>query len=130
MDAEVRTRLSMNNFYKKNKLRIFGISMGILFPIIIGWLLPSINGKVFSSWTLFIGFPVIILGILAPNLLYYPFLFLSEILSTANMIIFNFFLTLIFVTFILPMAFLAKVFGFDPLKKRFHDDQSYRELKK
>ena len=80
-------------------------------------------------WTLFIGFPGIIFGLIAPGLLYYPLLFLREFMETAKMLFFYIVMSIIFITIIVPIALISKAFGFDPLKIKFHNKKSYRNLK-
>ena len=60
-------------FISKKQLREFGLLIGFGFPILIGWLLPSLFGHEFRAWTLWVGFPGLILGLVAPWLLYYHY---------------------------------------------------------
>lgn len=129
MDAEIRTRLIMKKFFSKIQLRTFGILGGILFSTILGLLLPAIKGQKFMYWTLFIGVPGMLFGLLAPGLLYYPFWFLREFLDTIKMLFFYISMTIIYIIILVPIALISKVFGFDPLKIKFHNKKSYRNLK-
>ena len=63
----------MKETITKKQLLEFGLLIGFGFPILIGWLLPSIFGHEFRAWTLWIGVPGLILGLTAPRLLYYPY---------------------------------------------------------
>ena len=63
----------MRKSISKKQLRQFGFILGFGFPIIIGWLIPAITGHLFRSWSLWVGCPALILGILKPSLLSYPY---------------------------------------------------------
>ena len=57
----------------QRKLRHFGLMVGMGFPVIIGWLIPAIFGHLFRVWTLWVGLPLLILGIIKPSFLTYPY---------------------------------------------------------
>ena len=57
----------------QRQLREFGFLIGVGFPIIIGWLIPRFSGHAFRFWSLWIGIPSLIFGILKPRLLFYPY---------------------------------------------------------
>jgi len=63
----------MASSISKKQLREFGLLIGFGFPILIGWILPLIGGHLFRTWTLWIGIPSLILGILNPRILSYPY---------------------------------------------------------
>ena len=63
----------MKESISKKQLREFGFLIGFGFPIIIGWIIPAIGGHIFRSWSLWVGCPSLILGILKPRLLFYPY---------------------------------------------------------
>ena len=65
----------MKENISKNQLREFGLLIGFVFPIFIGWLLPVLTGHEFRAWTLWVGAPSLILGLISPRLLYYPYKF-------------------------------------------------------
>ena len=111
----------------KKKLREFGYVLGFGFPIIIGWIIPAISGHSFRSWTLWIGFLSLFLGILKPNLLFYPYtawMKLGYILGWVNSRII---LGLVYLLVLLPIALIMKIFGYDPLKEKKNKKLSFRE---
>ena len=57
----------------QKQLREFGLLIGIGFPVIIGWIIPSISGHLFRFWSLWIGVTLFMLGILRRSLLFYPY---------------------------------------------------------
>ena len=120
----------MKTSISPRKLREFGLLIGIGFPIIIGWFLPVIGGEHFRIWTLYIGVPALILGILRPNSLIYPYkkwILIGHILGWINSRII---LGLVFIAVLQPIAIVMKIFfGYDPLKKRKEDKSTYREIR-
>ena len=62
---------------KKNitieQLREFGFLIAFGIPIIVGLILPALAGHSFRGWTLWVGFSSLILAILKPSLLFYPY---------------------------------------------------------
>ena len=114
----------------KKQLREFGFLIGFGFPFLIGWLIPTILGAEFRTWTLWIGFPGLILGITAPGQLIYPYkswMYLGRALGLVNS---HIILMLVFVLVLLPIAFIMRVFGYEPLRRRQEGEYSYREHRK
>ena len=127
METRIRIRLTMRENISKKKLREFGYIVGFGFPIIIGWIIPSISGHLFRSWTLWIGFLSLFVGILKPNLLFYPYVAwmkLGYILGWVNSKII---LGLVYLLVLLPIALIMKIFGYDPLKEKKNKELSFRE---
>ena len=120
----MRTRIA------KKQLREFGFLLGLGFPIIIGWLIPAMSGHVFRSWSLWVGFVSLIVVILKPFLLLYPYkiwMKLGHILGWINSRII---LGLVFLIVLLPIALIMRMLGHDPLKNKKLNQKSYREIKK
>ena len=103
------------SIYKK-QLREFGFLIGFGFPILIGWVLPSIGGHLFRSWTLWIGIPSLMIGIFNPRLLFYPYkgwMKIGHVLGSVNSRII---LGLVFLLVLQPIALIMRCFGYDPLR--------------
>ena len=114
----------------KKQLRQFGLLIGFFFPIVLGWLVPQLSGHHFRIWTLFIGFPSLIAGALRPNLLIYPYkgwMALGNFLGFINS---KLILGLVFILVLLPIAFLLKLCGYDPLKRKKDSTITYKEIRK
>ena len=111
------------------KLRDFGLLIGIGFPFIIGWIIPSISGHLFRFWSLWIGVPLFMLGILRPSLLFYPYKIWVKIGLSLGWINSNIILGLVFLLVLLPISLIMKVFGYDPLKKKKNNILTFREIK-
>ena len=113
----------------KKQLREFGLMIGFGFPIIIGWLIPAISGHAFRSWSLLIGFPSLVLVILKPSLLSYPYKIWMALGFALGWINSRLILGLVYLIILQPIAIIMKIFGYDPLKKKKNNEKSYREIK-
>ena len=111
------------------ELREFGLLVGIGFPIIVGWLIPTISGHLFKIWSLWVGIPLLLLGIIKPLFLFYPYkvwTLLSHVLGWINS---RLILGTIFLLVLQPIAFIMKIFGYDPLKNKKNNITTFREIK-
>tara|TARA_B100000287_G_C20220539_1_gene617849 strand:- start:87 stop:479 length:393 start_codon:yes stop_codon:yes gene_type:complete len=120
----------MKEFISKKKLREFSILLGFAFPIVIGWLVPLVSGHDFRIWTLFISFPILIIGNFKPDFLSYPYIFWMKLGSVLGWINSRIILGIIFFLVLFPIAFIMKLFNYDPLKKKKISQKSYKENKK
>ena len=120
----------MKEIIFKKQLREFGLLIGFGFPILIGWLLPLLFGHQFRTWTLWIGFPGLLLGLTAPRLLHYPYkgwMVLGHALGWINSKII---LGLVFIFVLQPIAYIMRLTGYDPLKTKRKVEKTYREVRK
>ena len=113
----------------QKQLREFGLLIGIGFPIIIGWIIPSISGHLFRFWSLWIGVPLFISGILRPSLLLYPYIGWMKIGLALGWINSHIVLGLVFIIVLQPISLIMKLFGYDPLKKKKNNILTFRERK-
>ena len=119
----------MKNNISRKILKEFGFLIGIVFPILFGWILPAIRGHSFQLWTFWIGIPSIIIALTRPNLLLYPYMGwmkLGYILGWLNSRII---LGLVFIFILQPIALIMRIFGHDPLRIKKVDQNSFREVK-
>ena len=120
----------MKEIISKKILREFGLLIGFGFPILIGWLLPSIFGHQFRTWTLWIGGPGLLIGLIAPRLLLYPYkgwMALGNVLGWING---HIILGLVFIFVLQPIAYIMRLTGYDPLKTKRKVEKTYREVRK
>ena len=120
----------MKEIISKKQLQDFGLLIGFGFPLFIGWLIPALTGHGFRIWTIFIGVPAFIIGIISPRLLYYPYkswIVLGNALGWVNSRII---LALVFLIVLLPIAFVMRIFGYDPLRTIKKGEKTYRENRK
>ena len=120
----------MKEIISKKQLREFGLLIGFGFPILIGWLLPSLFGHQFRLWTLWIGVPGLLIGFTAPRLLHYPYkgwMLLGHVLGLINS---HIILGLVFIFVLQPIAYIMRLTGYDPLKTKRKVEKTYREVRK
>ncbi len=120
----------MKKTISKKKLREFGLLIGLGFPILIGWLLPTLFGHEFRVWTLWIGVPGSLFGLTSPRLLYYPYkgwMALGKVLGWINV---NIILGLVFILVLQPIAYIMRLKGYDPLRSKKKGEKTYRENRK
>lgn len=119
----------MKLVYSKKILREFGIIVGLILPIIFGFLLPFIFNHDFRIWTLFVGSTLIITGIIKPNLLYFPYLIWMKIGLILGWINSRIIFSLIFIFVLNPIAIILKIIRYDPLNKKQTFQNSYKEIR-
>ena len=120
----------MKEIISKKQLREFGLLIGFGFPILIGWLLPSLFGHQFKAWTLWIGVPGLLIGFTSPRLLHYPYkgwMLLGHVLGLINS---HIILGLVFIFVLQPIAYIMRLTGYDPLRTKLKGEKSYREVRK
>ena len=114
----------------EKQLREFGLLIGFLFPFIIGWLLPTIFDHGIRLWTIFVGLPLIILGLFFPNYLKF---FYKKWISIGNSLAFlnsHIVLGFVFIVALVPISFIMKLFKYDPLKMKKDSLKTFREVRK
>ena len=110
-------------------LREFGLLIGIVFPVVFGWLLPSLKGHPLPLWPFVIGIPGVVLGLVAPRALAWPYrgwMALGHALGWLNG---HLILGAVFLLVLLPIALLMRLMGHDPLQRCAHGGASYRQLR-
>ena len=114
----------------KKQLREFGILLGIVFPVVFGWLIPALKGHHALIWPFVIGIPSLTLGLIAPRLLQWPYqgwMKLGHVLGWING---HLILGVVFLFVLQPIAYVMRLTGYDPLKRKRPGLQSYREQPK
>ena len=120
----------MKETISKKQLREFGLLIGLGFPILIGWLIPSLFGHEFRAWSLWVGIPGLILGLITPRLLHYPYkgwMAIGHVLGWVNS---HIILGLVFIVVLQPIAYFMRLTGYDPLRRRRKGEITYRENRK
>tara|TARA_B100000287_G_scaffold348004_1_gene336100 strand:+ start:21 stop:416 length:396 start_codon:yes stop_codon:yes gene_type:complete len=120
----------MANIISKKKLREFGLLLAFSIPFVFGFLLPALSGHDFRNWTIWFGIIFLVFSIFNPNLLLYPYrvwMFIGHFLGLINSRII---LGLVFLIVLVPISFLMKLFGYDPLrKKKINNKNTFKEDK-
>jgi len=114
----------------KKQLRDFGLLIGIGFPLLIGWLHPTLTGHGFRIWTIFIGVPAFIIAITSPGLLHYPYKSWISFGNALGWINSRIILGLVFMVVLLPISFTMRLIGYDPLRIKLTREKTYRENRK
>ena len=120
----------MKEIISKKQLREFGLLIGFGIPILTGYLIPLIFGHQFRTWTLWIGVPGLLIGLIAPRLLYYPYkvwMALGHVLGWINS---HIILGLVFILVLQPIAYIMRLTGYDPLRTKRKGKKTYREIRK
>jgi len=120
----------MSNKISKKILREFGILIGFGFPIFLGWLVPTLTGHQFRIWTLWVSAIGFIFGLLAPRILYLPYLLWLKLGYILGWINSRIILGLIFIFVLIPIGLVMKFFGYDPLKIRSPRNITYKHSRK
>ena len=113
----------------KKILREFGFLAGLGIPFFMGWLLPILRGHSFAFWTLWIGIPLLFASVFRPFFLYYPYKFWMKLGYILGWINSKIILGLVFFLVLQPIALIMKCFGYDPLRKKKTNQNTYREIR-
>tara|TARA_Y100000589_G_scaffold6013_1_gene5230 strand:+ start:748 stop:1140 length:393 start_codon:yes stop_codon:yes gene_type:complete len=119
----------MKEVISNKRLREFGLLIGFGFPILIGWLLSSLFGHEFRIWTLWVGIIGLILGLTAPRLLHYPYKCWMALGLSLGWFNSRIILSLVYIIVLLPIAFVMRLIGYDPLRRRRKAEKTYRETR-
>ncbi len=115
----------------KKELREFGFVFGIGLPLIFGFLIPYLTGHENRFWTLLVSFPFIFIAIFKPQLLMFFYKLWMKIGFFLGWINSRIILGIVYVIVLLPISFIAKLFGYDPLRINKDGDLiSYKEYSK
>jgi len=112
------------------QLREFGIVVGSLIMVFLGWLLPALHRHPPAIWPLWIGAPLFSLGLVAPRLLRQPYrawMALGHALGWVNG---HLILGLVYVVVLQPIALVMRLLGHDPLRRHWDPNATtYREVR-
>tara|TARA_B100000886_G_scaffold339458_1_gene304994 strand:- start:1382 stop:1774 length:393 start_codon:yes stop_codon:yes gene_type:complete len=119
----------MTEKISKKTLSEFSLLIGFGFPIIIGWLLPAFTNHAFRIWTLWFGITSIIIGLISPKLLYYPYKLWMKVGFVLGWINSRIILSVIFILVLQPIAIFMKCFGYDPLRTKRKGEITFKETR-
>ena len=109
------------------QLRDFGLLLGVVFPLLLGWFLPALRSHSFQAWTLWIGVPALSLGILAPRTLIWPYRGWMTLGHALGWINGHIILGAVFLLVLQPIAAIMRIKGYDPLRRRSTNNNTYKE---
>ena len=119
----------MRETTSKKQLREFGLLIGFGFPLLIGWLIPSLLGYEFTLWTLWVGITSLILGLTESQWLHHPYKVCMALVFSFGTAILRIILGIIFILLVQPIACIMRLTGYDPLRRRRKDNKTYRQLR-
>ena len=120
----------MKEIISKKQLREFGLLIGFGFPILLGWFIPALTGHEFREWTLWVGFIGLIVGLTSPRLLYYPYKFWVKLGIVLGWVNSRIILGLVYIIILLPISFVMRLIGHDPLRTKLKEVETYQENRK
>jgi len=120
----------MKEIISKKQLREFGLLIGFGFPLLIGWLIPSLTGHGLRVWTLWVGFLGLFIGLTSPRLLHYPYKFWMKLGLLLGWVNSKIILGLVYIIVLLPIAFVMRLIGYDPLRTKRNGEKTFREKRK
>ena len=109
------------------QLRDFGLLLGVVFPLLLGWFLPALRSHSFQAWTLWIGIPTLSLGLLAPRTLSWPYRGWMALGHALGWINGHIVLGVVFILVLQPIAAVMRLKGYDPLRRRRTNNNTYKE---
>lgn len=109
------------------QLRDFGLLLGVVFPLLLGWFLPALRSHSFQAWTLWIGVPALGLGVLAPRTLIWPYRGWMTLGHALGWINGHIILGAVFLLVLQPIAAIMRIKGYDPLRRRRTNNNTYKE---
>ena len=120
MDLTITTR----------QLREFGLVVGGLILMLFSWLLPALHGHPQAIWPMWIGLPLLVLGLIAPQSLRQPYRAWMALGHGLGWINSRVILTLVYLLVLQPIALVMRLLGHDPLRRRWDASAtSYREVR-
>ena len=112
------------------QLREFGLVVGGLIVLLFCWLLPALHRHPPALGPLWIGAPLLILGLIAPRLLHQPYRAWMALGHGLGWINSHLILGLVYVLVLLPIALIMRLLGHDPLRRRWDANATtYREVR-
>jgi hypothetical protein len=125
--VDERIRAGLGAAAEKAELRKFGLIVGAGFGIVFGFLGPWLRHHPIPIWPWLLCAVLVGAGLVIPRALHYPNLGwqrLGRALGKVNSLII---LNLLFYLVILPTGAMARIFGWDPMNRKFDRElRSYR----
>lgn len=106
-------------------LKSFSVTMAIAFPAVFSLLLPWIFSSAIPIWPFAVTIVLSVLNLVAPYLLYYPYVGWMVIASILGWLNTKVLLGIIFYLLITPIGLFMKVFGKLQYKHRVHDESNW-----
>jgi len=112
----------------KQQLRHFGLTLGLLLPLMFSLIWPWLHQTASPTWPVLLGSLFVAMGLIAPKRLQQPYrlwMLLGHGLGWINS---HLILGLIYLVVLQPIAITMRLLGHDPLRRSFKPAlDSYRE---
>lgn len=105
--------------------REFGLLVGGILVLLGGWPLWRGRGGPFSQGLLVVGALLVILGLVAPFLLRWPYRGWMALAEALSVVMTSVILTIVYFLVVTPLGLLRRVLGSDPLRRRATTAGSY-----
>ena len=120
----------MKYMISNRQLKEFGVLLGFIYPLFIGWFIPALAGHDFRFWTIFVGIPFLLFGLINPKLLLIPYKLWMKLGYFLGLVNGKIILSLVYFFILIPIAMIMKLSGYDPLRNKNKKQKSYREINK
>ena len=120
----------MKKATKIKELRNFGFVLGILFPILVGFIIPALSNHEFARWTILVSTPLLLMALINPKGLKKPYQVWISIGNMLGWVNSRIILGLVFILVLQPIAYVMRIFGYDPLRmdrNKQKNSATYRE---
>ena len=116
----------MNNNISKKTLREFSYLVGFGVPLIFGWLIPFLTNHSFRFWTLWIGTPILFVGLLYPRILQRPYKMWMSLGFLLGFVNSRLILGIVYILVLIPIALFMKSLGYDPLRLKASNKSTFK----
>jgi hypothetical protein len=112
----------------KQQLRHFGLTLGLLLPLMFSLIWPWLHQTVSPTWPILLGSLFVAMGLIAPKRLQQPYKLWMLLGYGLGWINSHLILGLIYLVVLQPIAITMRLLGHDPLRRSFKPAlDSYRE---
>ena len=112
----------------KQQLRHFGLTLGLLLPLVFSLIWPWLHQTASPTWPILLGSLFVAMGLIAPQHLQQPYKLWMLLGHSLGWINSHLILGLIYLVVLQPIAITMRLLGHDPLRRSFKPQlDSYRE---
>ena len=109
------------------EVKKFGLTLSFVLPLLFGLFIPFLFGEEYPFWPWLISWACASIILIRPEFLRLPYAVLTLLGDTLGKATTVFFLSLLFYLLITPMAGIMRLFGRDPMQRKYDDTKdSYR----
>ena len=116
----------MNTQLTTQELRQFGLIMAGIIAVLFGLLIPWLFNKIIPLWPWYLSGTFVILALFVPETLgpvYRLWMKFGHIMGWVNT---RLILGIVYYTIIMPVGIIMRLFGHDPMLRKYNNSGSYR----